>query len=69
MLEVFSLLITFIIALGIVALIYWAVMKVLGASGITLPPLVVAIIQIIFAVVAIAVLVAYGLPLVQALIP
>jgi hypothetical protein len=57
-------------ALIVVGLIYWAVVvKLLPATGISLPPIVVASIQIIFALVVIYILYVFGMPLLEAITP
>lgn len=66
--AVFSLLLALIFALAIVAVVYWVVNKLIGASGITLPPIVPVVIQVLFVLVAVFVLVKYGRPLLEALV-
>ena len=66
--AVFSLLLALIFALAIVAVVYLVVNKLIGASGITLPPIVPVVIQVLFVLVAVFVLVKYGRPLLEALV-
>ncbi len=65
----FSLLISLLFALVVVGIIYWAAMKLLAATGISLPPIVVAAIQILFALVVIYILYVFGVPLLKAIAP
>lgn len=54
-----SLIISFVIAIAILALVYWAITKILAASGIPIPPVVMAVIQIVFVIIAVLTVLKY----------
>jgi len=66
--TVLSLLIALIIALAVVGVVYWCIMKLISASGVALPPVVPVVIQIAFVLVAVFILVKYVPPLLEALV-
>jgi len=65
---ILELVIALIVALAICGLVYWAITKIIAASGLGLPPVVMTVLQIVFVIIAVLILLKYVPPILNSLV-
>lgn len=63
-----DLLISLVVALVVLALVYWVVTVLVDRLGIPFPPQTKVIVQVVFAIIAVLILVKFGVPLLKSLV-